>query len=283
MKAFNLIRLTISVGIVTMLVSCASMVTQTQFKQYYGSGVVVGSGGTKRVLDGIDIWENGEPNYKFKILGFIDDDVLENQGAAPGTLNILSVASAVSLSGREKRVVATAKQHGADAIVYVSSNRSFLNAGKYETNFRNQVKIVLVKYVDEVGYRLGESRERIESLLGKGEEVSVDKIGVKLEEKEQAGFKAILYDKEPTRVVIVFNLDKADLAIIAMPPAALNDPTITGLLRSFGQGKEWKKSPSIAAHLYSMEWIRVDGLYYAVCSPENGLFVVGNQQTLHLK
>jgi hypothetical protein len=148
MNAFTTIRLILTAGTTLTLVSCASMVTQTQFKEYYGADVVQGTGGTKRTLDGIDIWENGAPNRRFKILGVIEDNVLENRGAAPNTLNILNVASAASLASREKRLVAEAKKHGADAIVYVASNRTFLNAGQYETNFQNLVKVVAIKYVE---------------------------------------------------------------------------------------------------------------------------------------
>jgi hypothetical protein len=124
------------------------MVTQTHFTEYCGTGdgIIHGKGGTRRVLDGVDIWENGEPNRNFRILGTINDDVMENNGAEPGTLNVLSVASAFSLQGREKRLVAEAKKRGADAIIYASTNRSFLNATQYQTNFRNQVMIVAVQY-----------------------------------------------------------------------------------------------------------------------------------------
>lgn len=54
-----------------LLGGCAS----TQFKAYEGRGhVIEGRGGTRVVVDGMDLWENGEPPRKFKLLGVIEDE-----------------------------------------------------------------------------------------------------------------------------------------------------------------------------------------------------------------
>jgi hypothetical protein len=133
---------------ILVLASCSSLVTTTQFKEWSSQDVYVGKGGTKRVVNGIDIWENGEPNQKYRVLGILEDSTLENTGAAPNTLNVLSVMSASSLAGRDKRLTREAAKHGADAIVYWTGNRAFLGATQYETNFRNEVKVVAIKYVE---------------------------------------------------------------------------------------------------------------------------------------
>lgn len=53
----------------SLLAGCAT----TEYKAYEGKGNVIdGKGGTKVVVDGMEIWDNGEPPRKFKILG-IDD------------------------------------------------------------------------------------------------------------------------------------------------------------------------------------------------------------------
>jgi S1-C subfamily serine protease len=136
-----------------------NLVTRTQFLQYQGPSIVQGSGGTKRTINGIDIWENGEPNCRYRILGLIQDDISENQGAQPGTLNILNVATASSLAGREKRLVDEAKKHGADGIIYLAGKREFVNAGQYETNFRNQAKVAAVQYIREANSGLGDPHD----------------------------------------------------------------------------------------------------------------------------
>ncbi len=60
-----------SIAMLMLLGGCAS----TQFKAYEGRGnVIEGHGGTRVVVDGMDIWENGEPPRKFKLLGLIEDE-----------------------------------------------------------------------------------------------------------------------------------------------------------------------------------------------------------------
>ena len=134
-----------------LLPSCSSLVTSTQFKPWSGHDVYLGQGGTKRAVNGIDIWENGEPDRTYKVLGVLEDSTLENTGAAPNTLNVLSVMSAWSLASRDKRLAREAAKHGADAIVFWSGNRAFLGATQYETNFRNEVKVVAIKYLATPG------------------------------------------------------------------------------------------------------------------------------------
>lgn len=53
-----------------LLSSCAT----TEFKSVEEKNIVFeGKGGTKTVVDGMDIWKDGEPPHKFKVLGFIFD------------------------------------------------------------------------------------------------------------------------------------------------------------------------------------------------------------------
>ncbi len=47
----------------------------TEYKQFEGKETVFeGKGGAKVVVDGIEIWGNGDPPRKFKVLGIIDDN-----------------------------------------------------------------------------------------------------------------------------------------------------------------------------------------------------------------
>jgi hypothetical protein len=133
----------------SVLVSCASMVSNTKYSTFYGPESFQGTGGTKHTVDGVDIWDNGTPYGKFKILGIINDNVFENTGAEPNTLNVLAVASAVALARREHRLVVEAMNHGGDALVCLSANRSFLNTTIYQTNFRNDVAVLVLKYLPE--------------------------------------------------------------------------------------------------------------------------------------
>jgi hypothetical protein len=54
----------------TLAVSC-----QIPYTPYQGAPALRnGHGGTVRTVDGIDMWEDGEPERKFKILGVLQDD-----------------------------------------------------------------------------------------------------------------------------------------------------------------------------------------------------------------
>ena len=54
------------------LVACAT----TTYKTFEtrGDGIVEGNGGTKSVQDGMDIWDNGDPPRRFRIIGLIEDE-----------------------------------------------------------------------------------------------------------------------------------------------------------------------------------------------------------------
>ncbi len=88
----------------SLAVGCAS----TNFIEYRGPDLVQGTGGTVRTVDGIEFWENGNPNRKVKILGVIDDK------RADGLF---------SKSSRDSALAKTAKSKGGDAVVLMDSNR----------------------------------------------------------------------------------------------------------------------------------------------------------------
>jgi len=57
---------------VTLLcVSC----TSTDFQSWEGrNSVVEGHGGTRKVVDGMDVWTHGDPPRRFQVLGIIEDE-----------------------------------------------------------------------------------------------------------------------------------------------------------------------------------------------------------------
>jgi hypothetical protein len=59
--------------IVSMLAGCASVTTEYKTFEGVRAGIVEGKGGAKVIVDGMEIWEDGEPPRKFKVLGFIDE------------------------------------------------------------------------------------------------------------------------------------------------------------------------------------------------------------------
>jgi hypothetical protein len=138
------------IALLVVLAGCAS----TEYKAYEGKGnVIEGTGGTKVVVDGMEIWDNGNPPRKFKVLGIIEDQ-------RPG--GILPMAQ---LRGD---MVRKAKEAGGDAIIQLNSDSQI--AGFYTTGSatatgygntataygsstsmpvrRNMAKFAVIKYLD---------------------------------------------------------------------------------------------------------------------------------------
>jgi hypothetical protein len=121
----------LAVFVVAMLAASCST---TSFTEYRGQGVVEGKGGTVRVVEGIDLWENGEPDRKYRILGVIDDS--RGEGL-------------ISRSGKDGAIAKTAREHGGDGVILSGSSREFrgvdLDSGA--ARYRRITKLVVVKYV----------------------------------------------------------------------------------------------------------------------------------------
>jgi hypothetical protein len=52
----------------------ASAATAADFLAYEGKPVIrTGEGGTRKVVDGVDFWQSGEPPHRYQVLGTIED------------------------------------------------------------------------------------------------------------------------------------------------------------------------------------------------------------------
>lgn len=134
----------------SILVACAS----TEYKTYEGrNNVVEGRGGTKVVVDGMEVWDNGEPPRKFRILGIIED-------ARPGGI--------IPMSQLRSDMVKKARESGGEAVVQLNSESQI--ASYYSTGSatayglgssatglgtsttmvgrRNYAKFAVIKFVD---------------------------------------------------------------------------------------------------------------------------------------
>jgi hypothetical protein len=134
----------------SLLAGCAT----TEYKAFEGKGnVIEGKGGTKVVVDGMEIWDNGEPPRKFKVLGIIDDE-------RPGGL--------IPMSQLRSDMVKKAREAGGDAVVqmnsqsqiagyYTSGSATAYAYGNSATAYgssttmpvrRNVAKFAVIKYVE---------------------------------------------------------------------------------------------------------------------------------------
>jgi hypothetical protein len=99
------------------IAGCAS----TNYTAYEGGRVIEGTGGTKKTVDGIDIWNNGTPPRTFKVIGIIDD---------------VRRQSLLGMAGFEDALVKKAKEAGGDAIIFLDSHSElvgYYNSGESGT------------------------------------------------------------------------------------------------------------------------------------------------------
>jgi hypothetical protein len=89
--------------------------TSTEFQSWEGrNSVVEGRGGTRKVVDGMDVWTHGDPPRRFQVLGIIEDN-------RPGGI--------IPMAQMKHDIVAKARQSGGDAVILVSSQSQL--AGYY--------------------------------------------------------------------------------------------------------------------------------------------------------
>src|SRR5438552_18949626 len=81
--------------------------TSTDFQSWEGgNSVVQGHGGTRKVVDGMDVWTHGDPPRRFKVLGIIEDE-------RPGAM--------IPMAQLKHDIVQKARQNGGNAVIFVSS------------------------------------------------------------------------------------------------------------------------------------------------------------------
>ena len=96
-------RLALLLALAFALASC----TSTDFQTWEGgNSVVQGHGGTRKVVDGMDIWTRGDPPRRFKVLGMIEDE-------RPGGM--------IPMAQLKHDIVQKARANGGNAVIFVSS------------------------------------------------------------------------------------------------------------------------------------------------------------------
>lgn len=106
----------------------------TTFTEYRGPDVAKGTGGTVRVVKGVDFWENGTPDRSYRILGVIDHRTRER-----------SISHVLG----DNSIAAEAKKHGGDAVIFMESNRFPSRVNKSgNIDYEVSRKLMVVKYLD---------------------------------------------------------------------------------------------------------------------------------------
>jgi hypothetical protein len=113
-----------------LIVSCGT----TTFTEYRGPSLVEGKGGTVRNVGGIEFWENGDPNRKYRILGVINDS--RDEGA-------------IARSSRDGSIAKITRERGGDAVILVGNSHEYNGVDFFTKGpeYKNVTKLVVVKYL----------------------------------------------------------------------------------------------------------------------------------------
>ena len=135
------------VSVFTLFVGCS-----TTYQSFEGNGQAIeGQGGTKEVIDDMDVWNYGTPPYKYTLIGVIDDK-------RPG--------GPLYMSSIYRDAVSKAKEAGGDAIIiesnesevtgsyntgstgYVAGNNVYSGASTSVAVKKNYSRFLVIKYID---------------------------------------------------------------------------------------------------------------------------------------
>jgi hypothetical protein len=104
-------KMIVALTTVFLLAGCACVTTEYKVFEGVQDGIIDGKGGTKVVEDGMEIWDDGEPPRKFKVIGFIDDT------RVAGWMHMLSLRD---------DIVEKAREAGGDAIIKMNAQSQLI-------------------------------------------------------------------------------------------------------------------------------------------------------------
>jgi len=129
-------------AVMVTLVGCSS----PNFKAYQDSDAIQGTGtGALRVVDGIDFWQYGVCDRKYKILGVFEFN------HKPGIFTM--TGDNQGKDDDDSAIAKAAHEHGGDAVIFVGGDQPD-SAEKVRTDVddhgqnRQWAKLVLIKYVE---------------------------------------------------------------------------------------------------------------------------------------
>jgi len=114
---------------------CALACSTTKYYKYHGDAVVEGKGGTVRHVKGIDFWENGEPNRKYKVIGIIED----KRGSG-----------FISRRGKDSNIARLAAENYEDAVILfdIDSELSGVNPKSCAASYEKYSKYLVIQYIE---------------------------------------------------------------------------------------------------------------------------------------
>ena len=93
------------------ILNACSMYIDTEYLPYEGKNQIAeGQGGTKKVIEGMDVWVTGEPPRSYKVLGVVNDSRVDH---------LLVTGAIMSDAVKEARSV------GGDALILINSGTKY--------------------------------------------------------------------------------------------------------------------------------------------------------------
>lgn len=131
----------IGLVLVVVLTGCA----QTDYQVYEGRGgpqIVEGQGGTKQVIDGYEIWDNGNPPRRYQVLGVTTIEDFDNLFGNQRMRSAIAVQ--IKQAGGDAAIVQDGFSQGQSVGVAVN-NRGGVATG--QSFGRKQIRYQIVKYL----------------------------------------------------------------------------------------------------------------------------------------
>ena len=135
----------VAVALLVALVGCST----TNYQVYEGRTpqVIEGRGGTKQVIDGYEIWDNGDPPRRYQVLGVATvedfDNVFGNQRMRS------AIADQIKSAKGDAAIVQdgwTQGQSIGSGVAFAGNTTAF---GTTQSSGRKQIRYRIVKYLDK--------------------------------------------------------------------------------------------------------------------------------------
>lgn len=134
----------LALALVGLLAACA----QTNYQVYEGRSdkIVDGQGGTKQVIDGYEVWDNGTPPRRYKVLGVTTIEDFDN---VFGNSRIRSaIADQIKAAGGDAAVMLDGWSQGQSIGTGVAFGRGGTAFGTGQSFGRKNMRLEIIKYLD---------------------------------------------------------------------------------------------------------------------------------------
>ena len=124
---------------------CGCSTPPPPFTEYHGKEIFQGIGGEVRSVDGVDFWENGDPDRRYVILGLIGQTAKKK----PVTDRFSKVfTDAGGSSEQDSAIAKVARAHGGDAVIVVTQKQIVSTKGPVEGAALPTTTLAVVKYTE---------------------------------------------------------------------------------------------------------------------------------------